>query len=125
VRKVAAFLKRLGLEVQAVWHSGKVRALQTAEILAPALASAEGLLQRDGLSPTDPVRPVTDELAGMTGDLMVVGHMPFMSRLAALLVSGRDSPEVVAFRQGGVVCLEGDAGQPWRVRWMLVPELLV
>ena len=36
VERLAAFLKPLSLAVQVVWHSGKTRAAQTAEILAPS-----------------------------------------------------------------------------------------
>ena len=124
VEKVAAFLRPLGLCVSAVWHSGKARAIQTAEILAAALAPPAPLLRREGLAPTDPVEPVAEEIAGLFGDLMIVGHMPFVGRLASLLVIGRDVPEVAAFRAGGALCLEGGGQEPWRVGWMIVPDIL-
>ena len=143
VQKVADFLAPLGLRVSAVWHSGKTRAAQTAEILAAALVrTADGgdkgdctsassprdcplfLLRRDGLDPTDPVEPVAERIADFSGDLMIVGHMPLLGRLAAWLVNGRDAPELAAFRPGAILCLEGGGQEPWRVMWMLVPEII-
>lgn len=101
VEKIASFLKPLGLCVDAVWHSGKARAAQTAEILGRSVESTRGVLTRDGLAPNDPVAPVKEELDAAAEDLMLVGHLPFMARLAAELVTG-GSAEVVSFRQGGI-----------------------
>jgi phosphohistidine phosphatase len=56
---------------------------------------------------------------------MIVGHLPHLARLASLLITGSETLEVAAFQQGGVVCLEHDrAGESWRIKWMLVPEIL-
>ncbi len=123
VETVAAFLKPLGLAVNAIWHSGKPRAQQTAEVLLEAIVADEGMLRRDGLSPNDEVAPVADEIGERTSDLMVVGHMPFLGRLASLLLTGNEDAGPVAYQRGGVVCLEGGEGRPWQVRWILVPEL--
>lgn len=54
---------------------------------------------------------------------MLVGHMPFLARLAGLLVAGNPETEVVRFQNGGIVCLEGEGGR-WRVRWAVVPDLV-
>jgi phosphohistidine phosphatase len=123
VKRVAAFLRPRRLEVEAVWHSGKTRARQTAELLGEALHVAGGVRQQDGLAPNDPVDPIGRQLADRGGDLMIVGHMPFMSRLASLLLAGGESAGVVTFQKGGVLCLGRDEGA-WSVRWMVVPQLL-
>ena len=124
VEKMAAFVRPLGLRVKAVWHSGKRRAAQTADILGAALIAAESVVQRDGLAPNHPVGPVRDELAQAAEDLMIVGHLPFLARLSSALVAGSESADVVAFQQGGVLCVERGDGGVLRVRWMVIPELL-
>jgi phosphohistidine phosphatase len=124
VKRVAAFLKPIALRVKAVWHSGKARAVETAEILAPALASAPRLRRRDSLAPNDPIGPMKRELAKGAGDVMIVGHLPFLSELASSLVAGKKSRDIVAFQRGGIVCLERDEEGAWRIRWVLIPELL-
>lgn len=124
VEKVAAFLKPLGLSVGAVRQSGKARAAETAEILARSLAVKEGVVERAGLAPNDPVVPVKEEIARAAGDLMIVGHLPFLGKLAALLVAGAESADVVSFRNGGVVCLERGRGGSWSVLWAVTPEVL-
>lgn len=55
---------------------------------------------------------------------MLVGHLPFMDRLAGLLVTGDPNNSAVRFRTAGIVCLEG-AGGDWAVKWVVTPELVV
>ena len=123
VRNVCDFLEPVGLCVRAIWHSGRTRAAQTAEILSEAVAAEEGLRLREGLAPSDPVGPVARKLLKMTDDLAIVGHMPFLARLASLLLVGDEAAQPVAFQQGGVVCLRRGEDARWQVAWMIVPEL--
>jgi phosphohistidine phosphatase len=125
VKAVAAFLRPLKVSVAAVWHSGKPRAQQTAEILARALAGKPKVVRRDGLGPKDAVGPVRDAVERSKQDLMIVGHLPFLTKLTGALVAGDKAREVVAFQYGGVVCLENADGTGWKVGWIIVPELLV
>jgi phosphohistidine phosphatase len=123
VAKTSAFLKPLGLNVAAMWHSGKARARQTAELLAGAFSASEGLLEREGLAPNDEVGPVAESIAEVEGDLVVVGHLPSLARLASLLVAGNQAADAVAFTNGGVVCLE-QQDDGWSLKWAITPELL-
>jgi phosphohistidine phosphatase len=124
VRKMAAFLKPSALAVEVVWHSGKARAAETAELLAGAVSSANGVRKRDGLAPMDPVEPIGAELSSASQDVMLVGHLPFMGKLASALVAGTESAEMVAFQPGGVACLERIDAGTWILLWMAIPELL-
>jgi phosphohistidine phosphatase len=122
--RMVRFLKPLKLCVERIWHSGKTRAAQTAETYAQVINVAEGTVARDALAPKDPVAMLRDELAVATGDTMIVGHMPFVSRLATLLLTGYESPPVVAFVYAGVVCLARTADTRWQIEWIVTPELL-
>ena len=124
VQKVAKFLSSLKLEVNVVWHSGKPRARQTAELLAEAIGASDGIEQHEGLGPKDKVAPTKKALEQSGGDMMIVGHLPFLGKLVALLVTGNDENEVVQFQFGSVVCLEQRDGGKWKVAWMIRPELL-
>jgi len=121
---VAAFVTELRLCVKAIWQSGKTRAAQTAEVFAGAFGAAEGVVRRGGLAPNDDVAPVAEAIERAEGDLVLVGHMPFLSKLAARLLLGKESPEPISFRNSGVVCLRrGDEGA-WQVAWIATPDLL-
>ena len=60
-----------------------------------------------------------------TDPLMLVGHRPFMDRLAGLLVAGSQDRVVMRFRKGGIVCLDRDPKRwTWTVCWMVTPDLI-
>ena len=125
VRKVAAFIKPLKLRVDCLWHSRKKRAVQTAEILAEVVSANEGRVERDGLAPNDDVAAVKDEIVFAQQDVMIVGHLPFVSKLASLLLTGDESAGVVAFKQGGIVVLSSSEDNHWQVDWMVIPDLII
>ncbi len=124
VQKVARFLRPLGVELETIWHSDKDRAQQTAEILAGAVSASQGMLKRNDLAPKDPVASVKQVIEQSAGDLMIVGHLPFLAKLAALLVADSEEAEIVAFKFGCVVCLERTQDRPWKLGWMIVPAIL-
>jgi phosphohistidine phosphatase len=121
--KVARHLYLSGVGVTEIRHSGKRRAEQTASIFAKHLSPRHGVAAASGLNPMDDVRRVAGELGQHPGALMLVGHLPFMSRLAGLLVAGDPEREVVRFQNAGVVCLSGHESR-WSVEWIIVPGLV-
>jgi phosphohistidine phosphatase len=124
IKKIAAFIKPLNLCVDYLWHSGKKRAEQTAEILAEVI-TVKTLTTHDRLGPSDDVTVIRNELITTSGDIMVVGHLPFLSKLASLLLVGAESANTVAFKNGGIVCLERCKENQWQVNWVVIPELIV
>ena len=124
VRKIASFIKPLEISVEHVWHSGKPRAAQTAEILAETVSTEKGCSFRDGLRPNANASAIADELEAYDTDLMIVGHLPFLWNLSALLATGRETAAVVAFSTGTIVCLERRDPGLWQIDWTVAPELL-
>ena len=124
VQRVARTLKHAGVEVKRVIHSGKLRARQTAEILATEIAPMLQLETSDLINPND--SPAAFDLQTASGgmDTMVVGHLPFMAKLVAHLVTGDDNNLLVAYQPGSVVCLESADKDNWQINWMIRPELL-
>jgi len=125
IQKVAAFIKPLNLSVDYLWHSTKTRAIQTAEVLAEAVKINKEKVERDGLAPNDDVTSIQDELIASRQDTMIVSHMPFVSKLASLLLAGREFPDTVAFKQGGIVALSSSEENQWQIEWTIIPELLI
>ena len=119
--KVAGFMKNAGVKAGEIWHSTKLRAKETAGILAETLVLKA--IEKEGLAPNDPPALWIEEINKARESIIIVGHLPFLQRFASLLLTGSESREVVRFRQGGVVCLEKtDSG--WSIAWMVTPELL-
>ena len=55
---------------------------------------------------------------------MIVGHLPFLQKLASLALTGLESQEIVSFCMGGVVCVERGEDSAWRLVFEVVPSLL-
>jgi len=123
-RRVARWLAATGrARPTEILHSRKLRAKQTAELFARALATPP-LREIDGLAPGDDVEIAAASARAAEGDLMFVGHLPHINRLASFLVSGNADANVVRFRNAGVVCLERESGA-WVLVWAVAPELVV
>jgi phosphohistidine phosphatase len=126
IREVGDMAVRLGasgVRVDRIWHSGKLRAEQTAALLAKQLGKRRGIERIAGIAPMDPVEEFARDLDVWQEDTMVVGHMPFLARLVALLLCTTGNSEPVAFTTGAVACLQRTADDHWKLLWLLQPEL--
>lgn len=124
IRKVASFIKPLEISVEHIWHSGKLRAAQTAENLAGAVLVEKDCSEHKDLGPNDDVTIIADELEAYDTDLMIVGHLPFVAYLTSLLVIGKNPANVVAFDAGSIACLNRSNPGQWQIEWMITPEIL-
>lgn len=120
--RLARQLVNARIQVARVVHSGKTRAMQSAARIAKYILphgemDTSGLLDPDA----DPA-PFAELIDGWEEDTLVVGHLPFVARLADRLL-GTDSGPLIDFTPGTLLCLEFTDGR-WRVKWMLSPELL-
>jgi phosphohistidine phosphatase len=123
VDSVARHVANAGTKVSQIRHSGKLRARQTAEVFAQHLAPPGGMAEQKGLGPNDDPEKALRQVSEAEEPLMIVGHLPHLSRLASLLLLGDPEKAAVAFRMGGVVCL-GRTDRGWSLKWALVPEIV-
>ncbi|MCD4763218.1 MAG: phosphohistidine phosphatase SixA [Desulfobacterales bacterium] len=124
VEHIAGIAKKYGINVSRIMHSGKKRALQTAEIFASALKPDEGIREIEGINPLDDVAVFADKIK-ISDNLMFVGHLPFMQRLTSYLITGSIEKPVFKFQNGGILCMDKDpeAAQSWFIKWALMPHL--
>jgi phosphohistidine phosphatase len=120
-RMMAEFLREKSIRIDSIWHSPKKRAVQTAHIMAEILACPETQEKKD-LNPMDPVGNIPGEIKSLDKNLMIVGHLPFLQKLASFLLSGTEDNQFISFRNSGVICLEYT--DTWKLLWTVVPELL-
>ena len=121
-RQISEAAKRLGIRPSRISYSGKKRAEQTAGIIAKALDMSAQLGQ--GLNPNDAIRPWAERISREAEDLMIVGHLPFLEKLASFLVCGDEGAKVVLFRYSAIVCMEKKEPARWAVDWILKPEMV-
>lgn len=121
--RIAQVAKGYAVLVSKITHSGKTRARQTAEIFEAALQPSGGIHEGSGLNPLDDVTVFADTIDS-TQDVMLVGHLPFMERLTAYLITGYFEKPVFKFQNSGIVCLDKDpAIESWVIKWTLMPHI--
>ncbi len=113
---IALQAKALGAAPAEIWHSGKLRARQTGEAFLRACSPFAAFRMMRGLAPDDDPALMRAALDAEACDVMVVGHMPNIARLAAGL-AGTD----VEFPLHGAVCFERATSGAWMERWRVMP----
>ena len=122
VKRIAGVARGYGVVPRVIEHSGKKRALQTAELLARILEPPGGMREGEGLNPLDDPPEAARRLIDSDG-VMVVGHLPFLGRLVSFLTTGSSEYDVFSFQNGGIVALERGEDRGWSIRWALMPRV--
>lgn len=121
--RIASTAANYKVAINQIKHSGKTRAAKTAEIFASALNPSSGVEEVVGLKPMDDVKAFATSLDPDT-NIMLVGHLPFMERMAAYLVTGSTDNIVFKFQNSGIVCLDKDPeSESWMIVWALMPNI--
>ena len=128
MREIAGGLKRMGFEVDWIVTSPLVRAVETAGIIADSLASSTPVdvceAMRPGGSPEDVITFLAKHPSRTR--VLVVGHEPDLSGLAARLI-GAGSHANLALKKGGCCMISFDEfppRSPGQLDWWLTPRLL-
>jgi phosphohistidine phosphatase len=103
-----------GVKPAAIWHSGKLRARQTAEPFWRLCNPLAEFAAHRGLQPDDPPEWIRDVLNAETRDVMLVGHLPHLPRVFQLLTGSAEE-----FPLHGLVALARE-GESWRELWRIL-----
>ena len=105
--------------VSKIFHSGKLRAAQTAEIFASTLGVST-LSIAGQLSPNDDVTLLANNLN--EDNALYVGHLPHLEKLVSFLVTGNEEHKIIKFQNSAVACLMKNDSH-YQIKWFLTPEL--
>jgi phosphohistidine phosphatase len=120
VEAVARLALERNIQVSAIYHSGILRAKETADIVAGYLMPVGSAAELAGLLPEDDPSIIKGEIEADGDSILLVGHLPFMSRLAGLLVNGDPERPAVEFSPATLVCCI-PAPSRWKIGWRLAP----
>jgi phosphohistidine phosphatase len=123
VEHVARLAAAKTIQVSIIYHSGILRAGQTGDIFAAHLAPPGGVRTMSGLRPGDDPSLAAAELAMAGSSMMLVGHLPHMKRLGALLTSGDAERDFLDFSPAMMACFSRE-GSIWKLVWTLLPHLM-
>ena len=120
-KKMATYLMSLNVKPDKIVYSKKTRAKMTAIIFAEIL-NVEDVSEEEGLAPLDDPRIWAAKLYDEERNIMVVGHLPHLSRLASLLLN--TTVETICFIYSGVLCLKKYEDNRWKIKWFLIPDII-
>ena len=123
MKKSAATLAKLDLDLDLILTSPLVRAYQTAEIIAKQLDRLDKLVKDERLGVNFGAKFLIEILADhpKANGLMLVGHEPGMSDAASYLIGGGQ----IVMKKGGLACVElPDKSVKGELVWLLPPKVL-
>ena len=121
VERIAGVAAGYGICPSVIYHSGKTRARETASIYGKALGA--GVSEMAGMNPMDDVERFAARVDSQS-QAMFVGHLPFLERLVAFLITGNLDIPVFKLQNGGVLCMDKDSDTGrWSIRWGLMPNV--
>lgn len=127
VNRVGEALSSKDIQLDQIYHSGKLRARQTAEIVKSNLGGDIPISIKEGLKPNDPVSAIVGNLKDNTENILIIGHLPFMAKLALSLLAVTESEKSdlkISFSTASVACLEYAKSFGWKLHWFIDPENL-
>ena len=117
--RIGTLLQRHDIRIDQILHSGKLRAEQTASIMAETLGISE-IRELAGMGPNDNPQQLIDQLD--QDHSLHVGHLPHIQRVVTRLITTHDDPAVIQFRNSAVACVQL-AGEGNRLNWFITPQL--
>jgi len=122
IRILARHMQNMGVQLGNVFHSGKLRAEQSARLTAETLSPEIQPVQTEGLNPNDDPAVIIGDIEQLNENILIATHMPFVSRLCSTLLTGTTDAEFASI-PGTLFCLE-KADNKWRLAYMLTPDFL-
>ena len=128
ITKVADYLAGRAAEmidppISAIYHIGKLRAQQTAEIIARAIAPTVTPTAIENINPKDDPNIIYHQLMAdreRPEAIMLIGHLPYLAGLAGLLLSQDADKAPIKFTNAGVLKIRPTENL-WAVDWYLTP----
>jgi phosphohistidine phosphatase len=122
IRILALHMQNMGVQLGNVFHSGQLRAEQSARLVAETISPGIQPLQTEGLNPNDDPTVIIGDIEQINENILIASHMPFVSRLCSTLLTGTVDAEFASI-PGTLFCLE-KADNKWRLAYMLRPDFL-
>lgn len=123
LHKIGKFLQKMDIKLSKIYHSGKKRAEQTAEILKNYLKIEGDIGKIEGISPLDEPEILYEKIKDFDGDVMIVGHLPHLSKFSSLLISGDKNKNIINFKMGSILRLS-KTEEGFKIDLFLIPEIL-
>ena len=82
------------------------------------------MIEEKDLLPNDDPQEWALRLSEEKENIMLVGHLPNLLKLASLLLTKSANKVSIGFKNSGIVCLQRDDSSNWLLSWSVTPEIL-
>ncbi len=123
VTHIATFLKEKEINIQKIYHSDKVRSIETAEIIANTLGLTNKLSMLTSLDPEDDVYRLIGDIHEFNQNTLLVGHLPNLALVSCFLLTGNISKPSISFSTATVAHLVQN-DNIWTLQWTMSPAAL-
>lgn len=120
IENLAKRLNGKNLQLAQVFHSGKARAQQTADIICSALCPGVTPRILDNIKPDDNPAAILPEIYGWNENSLITSHLPFIPHLVTLLTATNVHLNSINYDPGTFICLE-KINNVWAINWVEVP----
>ena len=118
VQRVASTLKKNNVDICKIYHSGKLRALQTASIFSQVL-DVKVIDELKGLNPNDEPEKLIEQI---TEDaVMYIGHLPNLNKVVSTLLTNNINNNIINFQNSAVACVEINDNEN-HMNWFITPK---
>ncbi|MFO1259016.1 MAG: phosphohistidine phosphatase SixA [Gammaproteobacteria bacterium] len=121
IEYLAVNLGQRNVQVDWVWHSGILRAEETARILIDQVGNSAQIEVEPQIAPDEDMLPIARRLSEIELDGLLVSHLPFIGLLTEHLLKDSDPRPTVNYYPGTLYCLEKDTKGRWHYCWKLDP----
>lgn len=123
IRKIGNFMKKLCIKIDKIYHSSKLRAKQTAEILSEYIEIKQGLIEITGLEPNADINILFDKFLEETEDFSIVGHLPYLSHFVSKLITGDENKSIIELKPASILCIEKTLQNNFIINFFISPEI--
>ena len=124
IQRLLEFLADRNIRIGQIFHSGKSRARETAEILRPLLETSGEIHERQGLAPNDAPDDFLGQFDQIETNTLVASHLPFVARVISQALTGEPDRELIQFVPGSIAGIERCDENAWRLFLFVRPEFL-
>lgn len=130
IHQIAQVAKRMGVKFDLLLSSPYLRAQQTAQMVASFYKMEDRLRLTENLTPTVTPSALIGEIHETYADalsILIVGHEPYLSALAGMLLAG-DENVAITLKKGGLCKLSIDELRYARcatLDWLLTPKQML
>lgn len=119
--KIAAYLHQHHIIINKIFHSGKLRASQTAAIFSERL-SVDNVCTLNCISPNDDPAQLINKIYANENAVMYIGHLPNLQKVLNQLLSHDINNKVLSLENSAVACVEVEQ-QTASLKWFITIDM--